>query len=166
MLPPQLAKQMSQVRQHMVKREKCQFIACKRANPLRPKLKPATHNKKKHPKLQTVALQSTEPKPLFSTIAGHSGRLESGCALIQATSPSQFVSRSMLNMYLHKSHKRKEVNVVRKMHYASAVSALPNLPLLALLASVLLSACIGRLFRQRSIQRTCAKDGTKNSNKK
>lgn len=48
----------------------------------------------------------------------------------------KFVSRSMLNMYLHKSHKGKEVNVVRRMHYASAVSALPNLPLLALLASV------------------------------
>lgn len=70
-------------------------------------------------------------------------------------------------MYLCKSHKGKEVNVVRTMHYASAVSALPNLPLLALLASVLLSASIGRLFfRQRSTQRTCAKDGTKNSNSK
>lgn len=69
-------------------------------------------------------------------------------------------------MYLHKSHKGKEVTIVRRMHYASAVSALPNLPLLALLASVLLSASIGRLFRQRSIQRTCAKDGTKSSNKK
>lgn len=50
MLPPQLAKQMSQVRQHMVKREKCQFIAC-RQSPLKLKLKPAAHDKKKRPKL-------------------------------------------------------------------------------------------------------------------